>query len=156
MRIWDVETGKEQSITVTATSGLTADEINEMMTDASDFAITRREDEAAEKVRQEAETLIAEIERLFPEVESIVAGVKLKAHPLFRIVATMNDDELRQYMILHGYDSNSFSTRMTSLRPALPLREGLDLPADAGLLSGRDRDVYGQVCGGCFRIQSCF
>jgi molecular chaperone DnaK len=70
----DVETGKEQSITVTATSGLTEDEINEMMADASDFAVSRREDEAAEKARQEAETLIAEIERLFPEVESIVAG----------------------------------------------------------------------------------
>ena len=70
----DVETGKEQSITVTATSGLTEDEINEMMVDASDFAITRREDEASERVRQEVETLIAEIERLFPEVESIVAG----------------------------------------------------------------------------------
>jgi molecular chaperone DnaK len=70
----DVETGKEQSITVTATSGLTEEEIDDMMVDASDFAITRREDEATEEVRQEAETLIAEIERLFPEVESIVAG----------------------------------------------------------------------------------
>ena len=70
----DVETGKEQSITVTATSGLTEDEIDEMMVDASDFAMTRREDEATEQVRQEAETIIAEIERLFPEVESIVAG----------------------------------------------------------------------------------
>jgi molecular chaperone DnaK len=70
----DVETGKEQSITVTATSGLTEDEIDEMMVDASDFAVTRREDEATEQVRQEAETIIAEIERLFPEVESIVAG----------------------------------------------------------------------------------
>jgi len=70
----DVETGKEQSITVTATSGLTEDEINEMMADASDFAVTRRQDEASEKVRQQAETLIAEIERLFPEVEAIVAG----------------------------------------------------------------------------------
>ena len=70
----DVETGKEQSITVTATSGLTEDEINEMMVDAQDYAITRRQDEASEQVRQEAETLIAEIERLFPEVESIVAG----------------------------------------------------------------------------------
>jgi molecular chaperone DnaK len=70
----DVETGKEQSITVTATSGLTEDEIDEMMVDASDFAVTHREDEATEQVRQEAETLIAEIERLFPEVESIVAG----------------------------------------------------------------------------------
>ena len=25
-------------------------------------------------------------------VESIVAGIKIKAHPLFRVVATMNDD----------------------------------------------------------------
>ena len=25
-------------------------------------------------------------------VESIVAGIKIKAHPLFRLVATMNDD----------------------------------------------------------------
>ncbi len=70
----DVETGKEQSITVTATSGLTEDEINDMMVDASDYAVSRREDEASEQVRQEAETLIAEIERLFPEVEQIVAG----------------------------------------------------------------------------------
>jgi len=70
----DVETGKEQSITVTATSGLTEDEIDDMMVDASDFAVTRRQDEASERIRQEAETLIAEIERLFPEVESIVAG----------------------------------------------------------------------------------
>jgi molecular chaperone DnaK len=70
----DLETGKEQSITVTATSGLTEDEIDEMMVDASDFAVTRREDEATEQVRQEAETIIAEIERLFPEVEAVVAG----------------------------------------------------------------------------------
>ena len=70
----DVETGKEQSITVTATSGLTGEEIDDMMVDASDFAVTRREDEATEQIRQEAETLIAEIERLFPDVESIVAG----------------------------------------------------------------------------------
>jgi molecular chaperone DnaK len=70
----DMETGKEQSITVTATSGLTEDEINDMMTDAQDYAMGVRQDEASEQVRQEAQTLIAEIERLFPEVESIVAG----------------------------------------------------------------------------------
>ena len=70
----DVETGKEQSITVTATSGLTEDEISDMMVDASDYAVIRREDEATEQVRQEAETIIAEIERLFPDVEQIVAG----------------------------------------------------------------------------------
>ena len=70
----DVETGKEQSITVTASSGLTEDEIDQMMHDAQEFAVSRREDEEAEGTRQEAETLIAEIEKLFPEVESVVAG----------------------------------------------------------------------------------
>ncbi|MEM9067478.1 MAG: molecular chaperone DnaK [Myxococcota bacterium] len=70
----DVETGKEQSITVTATSGLTEEEIDEMMKEAQDYAVTRRTDEEAEGTRQEAETLIAEIEKLFPEVEAVVAG----------------------------------------------------------------------------------
>ncbi|MFT5355693.1 MAG: molecular chaperone DnaK [Polyangiales bacterium] len=70
----DKETGKEQSITVTATSGLTNDEIDVMMEEAQDYAVARREDEVMEGTKQEAETLIAEIERLFPEVEAVVAG----------------------------------------------------------------------------------
>ncbi|MCB9593165.1 MAG: molecular chaperone DnaK [Sandaracinaceae bacterium] len=70
----DMETGKEQSITVTSTSGLTEDELDEMMTDARDYAVTRRADEEHEKAKQEAETLIAEIEKLFPKVEEVVAG----------------------------------------------------------------------------------
>ena len=70
----DVETGKEQSITVTATSGLTTDEIDDMMKDAQNYAVSRRLDEDSERTKQEAETLISEIEKLFPEVESVVAG----------------------------------------------------------------------------------
>jgi molecular chaperone DnaK len=70
----DLETGKEQSITVTAASGLTHDELDAMVEDAKNFAVSRRVDEASEQIRQEAETLIAEIEKLFPEVETVVAG----------------------------------------------------------------------------------
>ena len=70
----DMETGKEQSITVTATSGLTQDEIDQMMQEAADYAVARREDDETEGVKQEAETLISEIEKLFPEVEAVVAG----------------------------------------------------------------------------------
>ena len=70
----DMETGKEQSITVTSTSGLTQDELDDMMTDARDYAVARREDEEHELAKQEAETLIAEIEKLFPKVEEVVAG----------------------------------------------------------------------------------
>ena len=70
----DVETGKAQSITVTSTSGLTQDELETMMNDAHDYAVSRRTDEEVEGARQEAATLIAEIEKLFPDVEQVVAG----------------------------------------------------------------------------------
>ena len=70
----DRDTGIEQSITVTATSGLTTDELAQMVSDAREYAVARRADEMDEKLRQEAETSIAEIERLFPRVEEVVAG----------------------------------------------------------------------------------
>jgi molecular chaperone DnaK len=70
----DKETGKEQSITVTATSGLTKEELDHMITDAKDFAVARRDDEELEKAKQEATTLISEIQKLMPKVEEVVAG----------------------------------------------------------------------------------
>jgi molecular chaperone DnaK len=70
----DLETGQQQSITVTASSSLTRDEINQMMEQSRDFAVQRRHSEEAEQAKQEAERLIAEIEKLFPQVERVVAG----------------------------------------------------------------------------------
>ena len=74
VRAKDLETGQEQSIQVTATSGLTQDEIKNMMTNAQDYLVERRADEEFEAAKQEAETLIAEIERLFPQVERVVGS----------------------------------------------------------------------------------
>jgi molecular chaperone DnaK len=74
VRAKDLETGIEQSITVTATSGLTEDEIKSMVAEAKSFAVSTREEEAAEGTRQEADKLIKQIEQLFPEVERVVAG----------------------------------------------------------------------------------
>ena len=70
----DLETGQAQSIQVTATSGLTQDEIKNMMESARDYMVERRTDEKFEAARQEAETLIDEIEQLFPEVERVVGS----------------------------------------------------------------------------------
>jgi molecular chaperone DnaK len=68
----DLETGQAQSIQVTATSGLTQDEIKNMMATAQDYLVERRTDEQFEGAKQEAETLMAEIERMFPEIERVV------------------------------------------------------------------------------------
>ncbi len=69
----DLETGAEQSIQVTATSGLTADEISSMMESAQEYMVERKTSDEMEAAQQQAEKLIAEIEKLFPQVEQIVA-----------------------------------------------------------------------------------
>ena len=74
VRAKDLETGLEQSIQVTATSGLTKDEIKTMMDNAKDDLVDRRSSEEFEAAKQEAEKLIAEIEKLFPQVQQIVAS----------------------------------------------------------------------------------
>jgi molecular chaperone DnaK len=70
----DLETGQQQSIQVTATSGLTQDEMKNMIESAKEFAVDRKTSEEMEGSIQEAERLMAEIERLFPQVEQIVAS----------------------------------------------------------------------------------
>ncbi|HEX2672643.1 MAG TPA: molecular chaperone DnaK [Polyangiaceae bacterium] len=70
----DMENGQAQSIQVTATSGLTQDEIKNMMGTAQDYLLERRVDEHFEAAKQDAETLISEIERLFPEIERVVGS----------------------------------------------------------------------------------
>ncbi len=70
----DLETGKEQSIEVTASSGLTREEIKNMMEGAKDYMVERRSTEEFEAAKQEAERIVGEIERLFPQVEQIVAA----------------------------------------------------------------------------------
>ncbi len=70
----DLETGQKQSIQVTASSGLTKDEITNMIETAKEYMVERRSSEEFEAARQEVETLIAEIERLFPQVEVVVAA----------------------------------------------------------------------------------
>src|SRR5215469_445139 len=70
----DLETGKEQSIEVTASSGLTRDEIKNMVEGAKDYMVERRSTEEFEAAKQEAERIVGEIERLLPQVEQIVAA----------------------------------------------------------------------------------
>jgi len=70
----DLETGLEQSITVTATSGLTEDEIRRMIEDNRDYMMEVRSSQEFEKHRQQTERLLDEIEHLFPRVSEIISG----------------------------------------------------------------------------------
>lgn len=65
----DLETGVEQSIQVTATSGLTEDEIRDMIEENEDYLMQLKESEQHEKHRAQVRKLIREIERLGAEVD---------------------------------------------------------------------------------------
>jgi molecular chaperone DnaK len=70
----DLETGQLQSIQVTASSGLTKDEVGQMMESAKEYMVDRRASDEFEGVRQEAEKVMGDIERMFPNVEQIVSS----------------------------------------------------------------------------------
>jgi molecular chaperone DnaK len=70
----DLETGVAQAITVTATSGLTEDEIKRMVTESRDYLVQLKQGEAIEKQKQEVERSLEQVEGLFPQVEAAVQG----------------------------------------------------------------------------------
>jgi len=70
----DLETGLKQAITVTATSGLTEEEIRKMVEESRDYLLDQKANEEFEIKKQAAEKLVDEIEALFPRVETAIAG----------------------------------------------------------------------------------
>jgi len=70
----DLETGLEQSITVTATSGLTEEEIKKMVDANKDYLVETRTGQEFDKARHAAEKALEEIEGLFPQVSDAIAG----------------------------------------------------------------------------------
>jgi molecular chaperone DnaK len=72
----DLETGREQSITVTATSGLTEDELNDLVKQSQSYMIELRASEESERRRQQAEKLIDTIRGLFPQVQEAMSGTR--------------------------------------------------------------------------------
>ncbi|HEU4404941.1 MAG TPA: molecular chaperone DnaK [Polyangiaceae bacterium] len=65
----DLETGQRQSIKVTASSGLTHDEIASMIESAQEYGLAQKLSEEAERTLQEAETLVADLRSLLPRAE---------------------------------------------------------------------------------------
>ena len=70
----DLETGLKQSINVTASSGLTTEEIKGMVEESKDYLVDRRSTEEFDTARQDAEKIIRELDRMFSKVEEMVTG----------------------------------------------------------------------------------
>ena len=80
----DRESGLEQSISVSPTSGLSPEEIAEMIASGKVYLAARKRDEAFEEKRQEAEMLLLEGDKIF-SVHGHALGVILTDE--FRVVA---------------------------------------------------------------------
>lgn len=70
----DSETGLQQTITVTATHGLSEDEMRDIVDRNTDYLLEAREDERFDSAKTAMERLVREVERLFPDVEAAVKG----------------------------------------------------------------------------------
>ncbi len=69
----DLETGEETTVEITGES-MDADELQRMSRESNDYLEERRAGEAEERLRQSVESLVVELERIFPEAERTAAG----------------------------------------------------------------------------------
>ena len=87
----DMETGTEQHITVTATSGLTEAEIERMANENQEFLVSSRAEEEVEKERQRIEKLVHEAESLLPKVEEVLSGTPFGQDSLDNVRLILDD-----------------------------------------------------------------
>jgi molecular chaperone DnaK len=84
VRARDLETGKAQSITVTATSGLSEDEIRKMIRENEDYMVQVKHTEELDARRDQIRRMLREVERLLPEAEHAVQAAGLGWEPIDR------------------------------------------------------------------------
>ena len=68
----DLETGQEQAITVTASAGLTQEEIESMIQENQDHLVSRRNVEQLESLKVKTQRTLMEVERMLPQVLEIL------------------------------------------------------------------------------------
>jgi len=68
----DRDTGLQQSIQVTATSGLTEEEMQRIIEEQKDYLVEQRQGEEAERYRSGVRQLLREVEMVFPAVREIM------------------------------------------------------------------------------------
>jgi molecular chaperone DnaK len=124
----DLETGKEQAITVTATSGLTEDEIKRMVADSRDYLMQLKQSEEAERQKQSAEKTLEEIESLFPQVEAAVAGSNFGLDAVSRARAVID----RARGAIAAGELQAISESAEALQRTLNMFKGVVAKARAG------------------------
>jgi molecular chaperone DnaK len=85
----DKETGQRQSITVTASGGLTEEELRRIMDEQRDYMLEAKTSEELKTKRSELESILQEVEELMPKVREITNGSDFGADVLVRAEKTL-------------------------------------------------------------------
>jgi molecular chaperone DnaK len=70
----DRETGQQQSIQVTASGGLTQDELKKILDEQADLMLEARAEEEVKTKRLELQSLVSEVTELIPQLQKATAG----------------------------------------------------------------------------------
>ena len=121
VRARDLETGKAQSITVTATSGLTEDEIKKMIDENAEYMVQVRQSEEVDTRRDSIRRSIREIERLMPEVETALGDSPLGQDALKKAREALN----RAREVLSSTQLSELSSSAEALQRTLQVFQGI-------------------------------
>ncbi|MCB9526481.1 MAG: molecular chaperone DnaK [Myxococcales bacterium] len=117
----NLETGQEQAITVTATSGLTEEEIRRMARENQDHMVDVRKGEELEQARQDVQRIIADVERVFPRVREVLAGSDFGTDALHKASTVLD----RAAEAVEGEDVTELRTAGEALNRTLNMFKGV-------------------------------
>jgi molecular chaperone DnaK len=121
VRARNLETGKAQSITVTATSGLTEDEIKKMIDENAEYMVQVRQSEEVDARRDSIRRSIREVERLMPEVETALGDSPLGQDALKKAREALN----RAREVLSSTQLSELSSSAEALQRTLQVFQGI-------------------------------
>jgi molecular chaperone DnaK len=118
----DVDTGQEQSINVTATSGLTEEELKQIIDEHLDEQLERKQSSVElERSRARVASLIAEIERLVPAVQAALERSRFGRDAVQKAEGVL----ARARLALQGKDTEELARVDEALERTLQLFKGL-------------------------------
>jgi molecular chaperone DnaK len=124
----DVDTGQEQSINVTATSGLTEEELKQIIDEHLDEQLERKQSSVElERSRARVASSVAEIERLVPAVQAALERSRFGRDAVQKAEGVL----ARARLALEGKDTEELARVDEALERTLQLFKGLAAtPAD--------------------------
>ncbi len=117
----DLKTGREQSITVTATSGLTEEELSALVSQSHDYMLDVKKNEELERAQLQVRKIVEEVEALFPEVRDVMSGTSFGRDAISKAEAVVE----RAKQDLQGSDVRALGEVQESLDRTLSMFRGV-------------------------------